>query len=244
MSNQRFWEHEIETDLFLEKFYRYLGVKVAGTLKTLPISPNQITLTRIFLGAGIFYLLAFSEKFLLVSALIALWKIADKTDGALARITGKGSKFGGWLDTLMDRVFWGVTLLGVTIAVYKDTHNALPWLLLFAIVFGHTLFQNFTFLTTGEHPIVNWSTRRKSLQQTVRRRLRTTILYQTVFSIYYLSDQVVMLALLMNSPVKNAVGLDTLLLTLLLFALFFAAASIYVIYNQYKMLTSEVRKEA
>lgn len=228
--SESFWKDELETDLMVERFYRSLGIKIALLVKPLPVTPNQITLFRVILGIGIFYLFAFSDRFLTLFLLMVLWKILDKVDGALARASNRNTKFGGWLDMAIDRLFWGFALLGMTISVYKNLSNLTPWFLLFAILLGHTLFQNFTFLKVGKQPTINWKAKKKSFKK--------NLLYQAIFSIYYLNDQVIALALLLYYPVKILLNFDTLLLTLILYALFFNLSTLYVAHAQYKTLTS------
>ena len=81
-------------------FFKKIGVK----------NPNVLTLVSFFLmlivGAMILYLEALSKVYyrIIIALLVQLSFILDCSDGQLARITRRKSKFGAWLDRLLDRV--------------------------------------------------------------------------------------------------------------------------------------------
>ena len=84
----------------------------------LSLSPNFVSfLSIVFCLIGIIILYIYPEdyNFILLSA--AMWWIGaifDAADGDLARFTGKGSQFGGWFDSFLDRIkeFMIFALLG------------------------------------------------------------------------------------------------------------------------------------
>lgn len=81
-------------------------------------SPNQITLFRLFLSLLIGVL--FLHGFALLGALgFLLWYFLDCIDGKLARLSGRSSLFGNWLDRTTDRV--GVALILVTEGLYLQS---------------------------------------------------------------------------------------------------------------------------
>jgi phosphatidylglycerophosphate synthase len=234
MNEASFWKAEYPSDLFVENFYRFIAKKVAGLLSFLPVSANFFTFLRVPLGTLIILLFLFSESYLLLFVLMVFWKIVDKVDGAWARQKNQVSKFGAWLDIVVDRFFWGFVLFGITVAVYKDVPTHLPWILLFFILLGHTLFQNFTFLGEGMKLVkissLNWNSQVSSFR-------KRAFLYQIVFTIYYLWDQVVALALLLQVPIKVAFSVSSLMLTLVVFAVFFNGAVLYVLISHWKTMS-------
>ncbi|MBB1259720.1 CDP-alcohol phosphatidyltransferase family protein [Streptomyces alkaliterrae] len=101
------------------------------------ITPNGITWGALFLGLGAAVCFWFADwKWLLLGAgLYHLSFILDCMDGKLARLTGRGSEFGGWLDYVFDRI----RVLACAIALMGGQYNktgdiAFVWLAL-AVVF-------------------------------------------------------------------------------------------------------------
>ena len=94
---------------------RYVELPGARFLNALGLTPNSVTLMGFALSvvagylAGSGWLLAAGVVFLLGGAL-------DLMDGALARFTGKDSRFGALLDSVFDRL--GEAALFVGLAVY------------------------------------------------------------------------------------------------------------------------------
>lgn len=68
-----------------------------------PLSPNTITLLALAINLGAAALL-YRRQFLLAIALIAVGGLADLFDGLVARVQGKTSRFGDFLDHVCDRV--------------------------------------------------------------------------------------------------------------------------------------------
>lgn len=79
---------------------------VRWTARWTRVTPNQITWGALLLGLGAAACFAMADwKWLVVgAALYHLSFILDCMDGKLARLTGRGSEFGGWLDYIFDRV--------------------------------------------------------------------------------------------------------------------------------------------
>ena len=110
---------------------RYVETPGARGLHVLGLTPNAITLLGFgvcvaagaLVGAG--YLVAGGAIFLAGSGL-------DLMDGALARLTGKTTRFGALLDSLLDRLGEGALLLGL--AVYGLRADLSENRLLFLIV--------------------------------------------------------------------------------------------------------------
>jgi phosphatidylglycerophosphate synthase len=87
----------------------YLLVKPLAKLK---ITPNILTIFGLLFGV-LLYLNALSNWAVI---LLILSLICDGIDGSLAIITGKGSKWGAMLDSVVDRVtefFWALTFIAI-----------------------------------------------------------------------------------------------------------------------------------
>lgn len=79
------------------------GKSFVGFIANLAITPNQITsigLVLVFFNCGLFVL--YENTFWLGSGLIAAL-LLDTLDGAVARAQGTSSRFGGYLDAVIDR---------------------------------------------------------------------------------------------------------------------------------------------
>jgi CDP-diacylglycerol--glycerol-3-phosphate 3-phosphatidyltransferase/archaetidylinositol phosphate synthase len=95
-------------------------------------SPNAVTITGLILvaGASIAYILHRDELIFAVSLAVAF--AFDGLDGALARLTGRISRFGGYLDAVIDR--YQEILLFAAIAWVRDL-----WPLAFLLMSGALL---------------------------------------------------------------------------------------------------------
>jgi len=81
-------------------------------LAKLKITPNILTIFGLFFGL-LLYLNALSNWAVI---LLILSLICDGIDGSLAIITGKGSRWGAMLDSVVDRVtefFWALTFIAI-----------------------------------------------------------------------------------------------------------------------------------
>lgn len=84
-----------------EKFER-ISIKVGIVFSRLGLSPNQWTVSSLIPAAIAFYLLV-SSRFLLAGIFFFVSAFIDIIDGSVARVTGRVTKLGGYLDTMMDR---------------------------------------------------------------------------------------------------------------------------------------------
>jgi len=85
---------------------------VAKVLSHTPLTPNAITLIGFVLICGAAFLVA-THHFLWGGIGVLVASIMDAFDGALARYSGRVSRFGAVLDSTLDRFSEGVVLLGI-----------------------------------------------------------------------------------------------------------------------------------
>lgn len=90
---------------------QFLEAPLARGLARLGISPNLVTLFGLVLSGLAAYLITL-DRFILAGAILLLSGVFDLLDGSLARLTGKVSKFGSLLDSLVDRVSEGILFFG------------------------------------------------------------------------------------------------------------------------------------
>ena len=98
---------------------RYVEVPGARTLRALGFTPNTVTILGFSISLAAAALVGAS--FLLAGGLIFLvGSVMDLMDGALARLTGRVTRFGALLDSVMDRLGEAAIFLGIAIHGLRD----------------------------------------------------------------------------------------------------------------------------
>lgn len=129
-------EHELKRNGRIIKWiYRIIGYKIAEILAETNIHPNAITFFRLIIAIIASCLISFQDyKTQLVGVvLLQIFSILDKTDGGLARIKGKESNLGGWLDSNFDVIGVVFANIGFWYCIKGQGH-------LFAILTMGTIF--------------------------------------------------------------------------------------------------------
>jgi CDP-diacylglycerol--glycerol-3-phosphate 3-phosphatidyltransferase len=91
---------------------RLVAVPIALVLGKLGLTPNALTIVG-FLGTCLAAVAAASQAWVLAGVLVLVFGIFDLFDGALARATGRTSRFGAFLDSTLDRTGESLVLAGV-----------------------------------------------------------------------------------------------------------------------------------
>ncbi len=118
----------------------WLARGLAGT----GVRPDQVTVAAFVVGMLALPLLAM-EAYGAALVAILLNRLGDGLDGALARLTGRASDAGGFLDIGLDFVFYAAVVLGFALA--DPAANALAAsLLLFAFIGTGTSFLAFAIM--------------------------------------------------------------------------------------------------
>ena len=78
------------------------------------LTPNAISLTGLVLNVAAAVLI-FEEEFFLGGLTFIIGSIMDMLDGRYSRMSGKGTPFGAFLDSTLDRIEEGVVLTAVAI---------------------------------------------------------------------------------------------------------------------------------
>ena len=86
----------------LRRIFAPLLAKVAGVLDALGLTPNALTIIGLVLNLAVAAVLA-TGHLRVGGALVLVASLFDGLDGALARHTGKVSKFGSFFDSTLDR---------------------------------------------------------------------------------------------------------------------------------------------
>lgn len=115
----------------LKAWFQELVEEVASLIHRLGFKPNTISILNLVLGisSGIAYWIAGSlptdpstyRAYLTLAVLLLLFSgLCDALDGALARIFGEVTVFGGFLDSIIDRYVDSAVLLGIMIGGLCD----------------------------------------------------------------------------------------------------------------------------
>ena len=101
------------TDL-VRKWMRWLLEPLARLINRTGISPNLLTVMGFVLTVGVAYVLA-TGHLQIGGVLLALAGLFDALDGTLARLAGRRSRFGAFLDSTVDRFSEAVIFMGLLV---------------------------------------------------------------------------------------------------------------------------------
>jgi CDP-diacylglycerol---glycerol-3-phosphate 3-phosphatidyltransferase len=102
---------------------RGLGMALMGRFRSLPFTPNQVTVAGLSLN-GVTAVLIYEEHFVWATIAFIVGSILDILDGALARSHGKLTQFGSFLDSTTDRISEGLVLGAIALVLSKQGHEA------------------------------------------------------------------------------------------------------------------------
>jgi archaetidylinositol phosphate synthase len=116
------------------KYFTDVSKNLGYIFSKLPISPNQWTISSLFLALILFYFLV-NQNFL-VSFILCIFTISiDMIDGAVARATNRATKFGAYLDTIIDRFIEFFIIFGLFFTIYPIfIFSSETWLMI--LLFG------------------------------------------------------------------------------------------------------------
>ena len=135
------------TSRYKEAFNRWIE-PLAGALARAGLSPTAVTLAGVLLGSLVCLWFVRSRAVLPFCAAITLAGCLDGLDGALARASGRVTKFGGYLDAVCDRYFEAVVAVSVAIVTGY-------WVLISAVLVGSLLVSYTKARAAMEVPVSN-----------------------------------------------------------------------------------------
>jgi CDP-diacylglycerol--glycerol-3-phosphate 3-phosphatidyltransferase len=86
------------------------------------LTPNAISLTGL-VGNLIAAVLVFERYYFLAGIAFILGSVCDTLDGRYSRMSGKGSPFGAFLDSTLDRAEEGIVLAAICVVFAQDGHE-------------------------------------------------------------------------------------------------------------------------
>lgn len=124
----------------------YFEAPAVRLLTAAGVSPNALTLLGVLVAAAVAFLLS-EGYFLAASAALVASSLFDQLDGALARASGRVTRFGGLLDSVFDRVSEAVVFFGLLI-FYLQRADVLQSALIFA-AFGMSMMVSYVRARAG-----------------------------------------------------------------------------------------------
>ena len=113
-----------------EKFSN-LSIKIGTFFSKFGLSPNQWTLL-VLLPTFVSLYFILQNEFLIAAAFMLVSAFLDVVDGSVARVMGKVTKLGAYLDTVMDRYVEAIILLGLLFCNLPGFYApAYVWIFLF-----------------------------------------------------------------------------------------------------------------
>ncbi|MGA8848970.1 MAG: CDP-alcohol phosphatidyltransferase family protein [Dehalococcoidia bacterium] len=111
---------------------------IVGILSKSGITPNALTFINLALSIVAAYIIA-TNHLILGGVLVLVSGLFDLLDGALARFTKQTTKFGGILDSTVDRISEAATLCGLLIWYVPQEGASLKIVLIFVVLIGSFL---------------------------------------------------------------------------------------------------------
>ena len=102
------------------------------------LTPNAISITGL-IGNLIAAVLILEEHFVLAGVAFILGSVCDMFDGRYSRMSGKGTPFGAFLDSTLDRVEEGVVLAAVAAWFAKQGNDVAVGATVIAVVGSYTV---------------------------------------------------------------------------------------------------------
>jgi CDP-diacylglycerol--glycerol-3-phosphate 3-phosphatidyltransferase len=97
------------------------------------LTPNAISLTGL-VGNLVAAALILQELFVLAGIAFVLGSLCDMLDGRYSRMSGKGTPFGAFLDSTLDRIEEGIVLAAVAVWFAKSSNDAAVGATVLAVV--------------------------------------------------------------------------------------------------------------
>ena len=177
-----------------EKFSDF-SAKIGIAFAKVGISPNQWTVLSLVPVFIALYFLIYSE-FLLAALFFIISSFLDLVDGSVARVTGKVSKKGAYLDTIVDRYIEGIIVFGLLFVGLPDIYMSISaWI--FIYLFG-SLMTTYAKAAAKEKDLVDKELKGGLLERAERLIILFIGILLAAVNPLFLSYIIVILAVLTN----------------------------------------------
>ena len=113
------------------KHFSGFSTKIGKVFSKIPLTPNQWTIISLIPAIIAVYFLS-QQNFLIAGSLFIIASFLDMVDGAVARVTKTASRFGAYLDTIVDRYVEAIIAFGLLFAGLPEFYiPAYVWIFLY-----------------------------------------------------------------------------------------------------------------
>lgn len=174
------------------------SVAVGRAFGVLKLHPNGWTILSILPAlAAAYYLI--NEQFLIAAGLFIVAAFLDLVDGSVARVTGRVSVFGAYLDTVVDRYVEGIIVFSLLFAALPEFYIPTSgWIVLY--LFGG-LMTTYVKAAAKEKDLVKKEIKGGILERAERMIVLFAGIVLAYFNPLYLTYVLVLLAVLANVTV-------------------------------------------
>ena len=120
---------------------RPISLRITKVLLKTGITPNQITIFSTIMGlVGASFFFSGEYFYLILGGIIIhIHSIVDGCDGEVARLKLRQSKYGGWLDSVLDRYVDAAIILGLVYGYWSINGDITIWVIGFVTLIGSFL---------------------------------------------------------------------------------------------------------
>ena len=120
---------------------RPISIKISELFLKIGVTPNQISLIGFIIGifGAIFFYFGDYVYLVIGGILVQLSSIIDGSDGEIARLKFQESKYGGWLDAVLDRYADAIIIFGMIHGHWILHNDILIWTVGFMALVGSFL---------------------------------------------------------------------------------------------------------
>jgi len=120
---------------------RPISLRITKVLLKTGITPNQITIFSTIMGlVGASFFFSGEYFYLILGGIIIhIHSIVDGCDGEVARLKLRQSKYGGWLDSVLDRYVDAAIILGLVYGYWSINGDITIWIIGFFTLIGSFL---------------------------------------------------------------------------------------------------------
>jgi CDP-L-myo-inositol myo-inositolphosphotransferase len=124
---------------------RPISLRISKLLLKTGITPNQISVLSFVIGlAGASFFFTGEYLYLILGAmLVHIHSIVDGCDGEVARLKLRQTKYGGWLDSVLDRYADAAIILGLVYGYWSINGDITIWIIGFFALIG-TFLNSYT----------------------------------------------------------------------------------------------------
>ena len=177
-----------------EKF-NSLSVRIGIIFSKLPLSPNQWTVLA-FVPALISAYFLVKEDFLFSALLFLISGFVDLIDGSVARVTGRVTKLGAYLDTIADRYVEAIIIFALLFVALPQVYFQI-YVWLYVYLFGSML-TTYAKAAAKEKDLVDEEIKGGIMERAERLLILVLGIILAAYDKSFLSYTIVLLAVLAN----------------------------------------------